>query len=136
MSADRRVARRTVFGAGLATTVAALAGCGDGKKSPAAGETPGAGASADSLLPAEAGASASGQAQGVSTAPYSGKLVDTMKRYLVPISENPKHPGYAGAVVHVNIGGRTVTHAAVGDALRYGAGAVELPARSRVAMRP
>jgi CubicO group peptidase (beta-lactamase class C family) len=83
-----------------------------------------------------AAAGASAPPAGVLAAPYSQKLVDTLKKYLAPTSDNPKHPGYAGAVVHVNVAGKTTTHAAVGDALRYGAGPVELAANKRVAMRP
>ncbi|WP_432842879.1 serine hydrolase [Dactylosporangium sp. CA-092794] len=149
MSADRRLGRRAVLGAGFAASVAALAGCGqdapaatDGTPSPGAseGEAPLAAGGEDGgsagLAAGSAGPSASGAAGQVLSAPYSAKLVDALKKYLVPTSDNPKHPGYAGAVVLVNAGGKVVTHAAVGDALRYGAGPVELPANKRVAMRP
>ncbi|MER7283685.1 serine hydrolase domain-containing protein [Dactylosporangium sp. NPDC000244] len=141
---DRRFGRRAVLGAGLAASVAALSGCGPDSVSPAAAPSD---AASDGPVPGEppaavegvaglsgsASASPSGQ---ILTAPYSGKVVDVLKRYLVPTSDNPKHPGYAGAAVLVNVGGKVTTHAAVGDALRYGAGPVELPAKSRVAMRP
>ncbi|MFF5232410.1 serine hydrolase domain-containing protein [Dactylosporangium sp. NPDC000521] len=149
MSTDHRLNRRTMLGAGLATTVATLAGCGGSNTAAgtaptgsAPADTAGTAASADlgpsasASASASASPSASAQGQQILSAPYSGKLVETMKRYLVPTSDNPKHPGYAGAVVLVNVGGKVTTHAAVGDALRYGAGAVELPAKSRVAMRP
>ncbi|MFC4037334.1 serine hydrolase domain-containing protein [Dactylosporangium siamense] len=146
MSADRRLDRRAVLGAGLAAGVAALAGCGD--KADPAGVTPSGSAEATAadgvtgdaaaggagLGPASASASAPGQQ--VLAAPYSRRLVEILQQNLVPTSANPKHPGYAGAVVLTNVGGKVTTHAAVGDALRYGSGAVELPARSRVAMRP
>jgi CubicO group peptidase (beta-lactamase class C family) len=148
MSLDRRIGRRAVLGAGLAACVAALGGCGDDPATPSGSDPSGSASGSASDAPAvadaegAAGLSASGsasaaaQGQQILSAPYSGKLVDTLKRYLVPSSDNPKHPGYAGAVVLVNVGGKVVTHASVGDALRYSAGPVELPAKSRVAMRP
>jgi CubicO group peptidase (beta-lactamase class C family) len=59
-----------------------------------------------------------------------------MAKYLKPTPDNPKHPGYAGAVALAIVDGRPVVHTAVGHALRYGAGPRELPARQQVAMRP
>jgi CubicO group peptidase (beta-lactamase class C family) len=70
------------------------------------------------------------------SAPYAGRLVETLRRYLAPTPDNPKHPGYAGAVALVGVNGAVTVHAAVGDALRYRSGPVELPPASRVAMRP
>lgn len=149
MPFERRLGRRAVLGAGLATSVAALAGC-DGDPKTTAGGGPSAGAAG----PMPAGSMPAGSAEAVPdggraglagaaapdqqilSAPYSAKLVDTMRRCLVPTPDNPKHPGYAGAVVLVNVAGRVTTHASVGYALRYGAGPVELPEKSRVAMRP
>lgn len=61
--------------------------------------------------------------------------MQTLTRYLKPTKENPNHPTYAGAVALVLVNGREVIRVAVGDALRYGAGPVELPASKRVAMR-
>ncbi|WP_432993233.1 serine hydrolase domain-containing protein [Dactylosporangium sp. CA-233914] len=147
MSLDRRFGRRALLGAGFAASAAALAGCGDGGHPAAAPSGPAGSAAGDApVAEAEgvAGLAASGSpsaspsavAGQILSAPYSGKLVDTLKRYLVPTSDNPKHPGYPGAVVLVNVGGKVTTHAAVGDALRYGAGPVELAASKRVAMRP
>jgi CubicO group peptidase (beta-lactamase class C family) len=72
----------------------------------------------------------------VLAAAYSRRLVEILRRYLVPGVDNPGHPGYAGAVVLVMVDGTVTTHASVGYALRYGAGPVDLPERSRVAMRP
>ncbi|WP_433060929.1 serine hydrolase domain-containing protein [Dactylosporangium sp. CS-033363] len=148
MLSDRRLGRRAALGAGFASSVAALAGCGpSGDPAPGGSAAPSASgaedvvaaepAAADGVagLSASGSASASGPGQ-ILSAPYSGKLVDTLKRYLVPTADNPKHPGYAGAVVLVNVGGKVTTHAAVGEALHWGAGPVELPAKSRVAMRP
>jgi CubicO group peptidase (beta-lactamase class C family) len=68
--------------------------------------------------------------------PYAEPLSRTVKRYLRPTTENPRHPTYAGAVVLVTVDGETTVHTAVGDALRYGTGPVELPAAKRVAIRP
>ncbi|GAA4696963.1 hypothetical protein Prum_063270 [Phytohabitans rumicis] len=69
-------------------------------------------------------------------APYVAKLTSTLQRFLKPTTENPKHPTYAGAVALVMVGGKVTAQVAVGHALRYGAGPVELPAAKRVAMRP
>ncbi|MGH3545201.1 MAG: serine hydrolase domain-containing protein [Mycobacteriales bacterium] len=68
--------------------------------------------------------------------PYGEPIVDALRRHLAPTSENPLHPAYAGAVALVAVGGRTTMVAAVGDALRYDTGPVELPPARRVAMRP
>jgi CubicO group peptidase (beta-lactamase class C family) len=140
------LARRAVLGAGLAAAVGAVAGCADrsttgqagalASGSPGAAESTGPSAAASASASGSAGPSASASGPQVLAAPYSAKLVETMKRYLVPTPDNPKHPGYAGAVVLVRVNGKVTTHAAVGDALRYGAGPVELAAKSRVAMRP
>ncbi|MGI5239480.1 serine hydrolase domain-containing protein [Dactylosporangium sp. CA-139066] len=148
MLGERGIGRRGLLGAGLAAATAALAGCGDDPAgAPAAGPSgsdPVAGGSDAAAAPvgdeglaglASAGASAPPPGT-VLAAPYSAKLVEVMKRYLVPTSDNPKHPGYAGAVVLTDVAGKVTTHAAVGDALRYGAGPVELAAGKRVAMRP
>jgi CubicO group peptidase (beta-lactamase class C family) len=137
------VTRRTVLGAGLAAA-ATLAGCGHrsstvsarpvGSATPepagpsAAGAEPAASVSASPTPPPSGGQ--------VLSAPYSARLVDTMRRYLVPTPENPQHPGYAGSVVLVKVNGTVTTHASVGYAVRYGAGPVDLPEKSRVVMRP
>ncbi|MFG2039963.1 serine hydrolase domain-containing protein [Dactylosporangium sp. NPDC048998] len=149
MPLDRHLGRRGVLGAGFAASVAALAGCGsdpgttatggpsgsDTDSAPAAGEPAVAGDEGAAALGA-ASASPSAAGQQVLAAPYSAKLVETMKRYLVPTADNPKHPGYAGAVVLVDVDGKVTTHASVGYALRYGSGPVELAESSRVLMRP
>jgi CubicO group peptidase (beta-lactamase class C family) len=119
------ISRRAALGLGLATTVAALTGCtdsGDG--------SPGAGSSADvtpspSVPPTR---SVNGEMLGE-------ELVATLRRYLEPTPENPEHPTYAGAVALVTIGGQRVASASVGEALRYGAGAVLLPPNQRVPMQ-
>lgn len=69
-------------------------------------------------------------------APYASRLVQTLSKYLLPTPEIPGHHGYPGAVVLVAVNGEVVVRAAVGDALRYKAGPVELPRSKRVPMRP
>jgi CubicO group peptidase (beta-lactamase class C family) len=132
--------RRSVLGAGLAAA-GTLAGCRDQSTTawsqPQSSATPSAAASAPAVPAGPSAPAPSGSTSGqVLAAPYSGRLVTTLKRYLAPTPENPKHPGYAGAVVHVTVNGTLTTHASVGYALRYRAGPVELPEKSRVAMRP
>ena len=61
------------------------------------------------------------------------KLNAALSRFLRPTKENPKHPTFAGAVALVSVGGKVKSRAVVGDALRYGAGPVELPPAKRVA---
>src|SRR6185369_14938495 len=64
------------------------------------------------------------------------RLRETLTRFLAPTPENPNHPTYAGAVALVTVDGAAAAQVAVGDALRYQAGPVELPPEQRVAMRP
>ncbi len=119
------ISRRAALGLGLASTVAALTGCAE-----TGDESPGAVASAD-VIPSPS----------VTPAPsidgelLRQELVATLGRYLEPTPENPDHPTYAGAVALVTIGGQRVAGAAVGEALRYGAGAVLLPPDQRVPMQ-
>jgi CubicO group peptidase (beta-lactamase class C family) len=133
--------RRTVLGAGLAAA-ATLTGCGERQTvawhEPGGSPAPDSSAPASAVEPSPSGSASASPAprSSVLAAPYSGRLVDVLQRGLTPTPENPNHPGYAGAVVHVSVNGTVTTHAAVGHALRYGAGPVELPERSRVAMRP
>jgi CubicO group peptidase (beta-lactamase class C family) len=67
---------------------------------------------------------------------YVGRVHTTLTKYLKPTADNPNHPGYAGAVALVLVDGKTTLHTAVGHALRYKAGPVELPASQRVAAKP
>jgi CubicO group peptidase (beta-lactamase class C family) len=69
-------------------------------------------------------------------APYTSRLLDTVRRYLAPTRENPRHPTYAGAVALLAVDGEIRVHLATGDALRYDNGPVELPPSRRVAMHP
>jgi CubicO group peptidase (beta-lactamase class C family) len=142
------LSRRALLGAGAATGVAAITGCAN-KAAPvwteSAAATPGVpvadqasvgpGASAAAAVPSQP---ASAAAPGHTTAPaaYAGRVHNAMTKYLKPTPDNPSHPGYAGAVTLVMVNGATTLHAAVGDALRYKAGPVELPVSQRVAMRP
>jgi CubicO group peptidase (beta-lactamase class C family) len=133
------VSRRLLLGAGLAAATSTLTGCGG--RTRASWSTPGAAGSAapGQILagPTPSGsAGASGPPGTVASAPYAAPLTATLKRYLVPTPENPSHPGYAGAVGLVTVNGVVTVHTAVGDALRYAAGPVELPPAKRVAMRP
>jgi CubicO group peptidase (beta-lactamase class C family) len=115
------LSRRTVLGAGLAAGAATLAGCGGHAT---------AGWADPDLAPTGATASAS-----PGPAAYADRMLATLERFLGPTPQNPDHPTYAGAVVLVVVDGVVSLHAAVGDALRYGAGPRELPSAQRVAMR-
>jgi serine-type D-Ala-D-Ala carboxypeptidase len=108
--------RRAILGAGLA---AALTGCGR------------------SFAPRHAEPVATRQPLTAAAvpAPDAGAVKTTLTKYLKPTKDNPKHPGYAGAVALVLQDGRTRLLTAVGSALRYNAGPVELPVAKRVAMR-
>ncbi|GAB7040021.1 hypothetical protein JCM9533A_38710 [Catenuloplanes niger JCM 9533] len=63
-------------------------------------------------------------------------LEAVLTTHLSPTRDNPRHPGYAGAVALAWRDGLPLAGATVGDALRYRAGPVELPAEDRVPMRP
>jgi CubicO group peptidase (beta-lactamase class C family) len=63
-------------------------------------------------------------------------VVEILRRCLLPTPDHPNHPSYAGAVVLAAVDGEITVHEAVGDALRYTAGPVELSEGERVAMRP
>jgi CubicO group peptidase (beta-lactamase class C family) len=118
--------RRGLLGAGLAAGAALVTGCGDDPTpawrpgtdpSPAATTTP----------PPPARTLAAGTEE---------RLRETLTRFLAPTPENPNHATYAGAVALVTVDGAAAAQVAVGDALRYKAGPVELPPDQRVAMRP
>lgn len=124
------VRRRAVLGAGFAAAATALTGCGERATAVWAQ----AGATASPTHHANSGLGKAPAAKG--GVPYASRVTAAVRRYLVPTPENPNHPTYAGAVALVSVNGVTTVHAAVGHALRYGAGPVELPAAERVAMRP
>jgi len=130
--------RRAALGAGLAAGVVALTGCDRSSARPGtplwaervAGEQPlDAEAGVEPVRPSTARVAAAGPA------PYAGAVKATLTKYLKPTRDNPKHPGYAGAVALVLQDGQTRLLTAVGSALRYAAGPVELPAAKRVPMR-
>jgi CubicO group peptidase (beta-lactamase class C family) len=142
-----RVARRTVLGAGLAAAVGAMTACSD--RPPVSWNPP----SSDTTHAPRASPTPTPPAARVSSPTdlvftpgrtlraaaerpaYHDRLVDTVARRLRPTPENPRHPSYAGGVVLAAVDGAVAVHAAVGDALRYGTGPVELPPAERVAMR-
>lgn len=135
------VRRRTLLGVSLGAAASVLTGCGKAGdprwSSPA--DTPDGSAGGLPATGAPAGPSASPTASPGPTAtgaPYAPRVTQTLKRYLVPTPENPNHPTYAGAVALVLVNGRVTVHSAVGEALRYSAGPVLLPADRRVAARP
>ncbi|MGN9906019.1 serine hydrolase domain-containing protein [Phytohabitans sp. LJ34] len=123
--------RRSVLGAGLAAAGAGLAGCGPRPEalwaSPASAPA--------SAAPRSTAPSASPSPSASAAAAAKSKLTAALERFLKPTKENPKHPTYAGAVALVLVDGKVQAQAAVGHALRYTAGPVELPADKRVPMR-
>ncbi|WP_250008178.1 serine hydrolase [Actinoplanes sp. M2I2] len=113
--------RRHLLGAGAAALTATAAGCGRDK--------PG-------WVDGQPGGGAGGGAAAAAAAPaYLAPLKAVLTKYLKPTTANPKHPTYAGAVAVVMVNNSTTATVAVGHALRYGAGPVELAAAKRVAMR-
>jgi CubicO group peptidase (beta-lactamase class C family) len=133
--------RRSVISAGLAAAAAAgLAGCAgqsspvwaDGQASPG---PEGSGAAAGSKpVPTTTSTPSAAASKPRRAASYEAKLTAELRRFLKPTPENPNHPTYAGAVALVMVNGRVDSHVAVGHALRYGAGPVELPEAKRVPM--
>lgn len=134
--------RRRFIGTGLTAAAAAgLAGCAgrsstvwaDGQASPG---PPGSGAGAAGTKPRPTATQTPSPAapKPRAVASYEAKLSAELRRFLKPTAENPNHPTYAGAVALVMINGRVDSHIAVGHALRYGAGPVELAEAKRVPM--
>ncbi|WP_433796283.1 serine hydrolase domain-containing protein [Actinoplanes sp. CA-252034] len=114
------VDRRAFLGAGFAAT-AALAGC----------------AARPQVVRPDALRTVPGPAAAPAAGPqYTTAVTGILTRNLKPTPQNPKHPGYAGAVALAMVDGKVTMHTAVGHALRYAAGPRELPAGRRVAMRP
>ncbi|MBL7258561.1 serine hydrolase domain-containing protein [Paractinoplanes lichenicola] len=110
--------RRHLLGAGTAALAATVTGCGR---------------SASGWID---GQSSGGTGGGAAAAPaYVAPLKAVLTKYLKPTTANPKHPTYAGAALVVMVNNSTTVNLAVGHALRYGAGPVELAAAKRVAMR-
>jgi CubicO group peptidase (beta-lactamase class C family) len=136
------VRRRTVLSAGLGAA-ATLAGCGSRPTTPvwssAVPSPSGAVRPAPTVRPTspEDLVFSPGRVldEQLRPAPYAAALSETVRRYLQPTRENPKHPVYPGAVVLASVDGQLTALDAVGDALRFGVGPVELPAAQRVPMR-
>ncbi|WP_229070024.1 serine hydrolase [Actinoplanes sp. DH11] len=111
---------------GTGTNGAGTNGAGTG-----GAEAGGAGTGSDG-----AGGTGEVTADGVAaTAAYTAPLTKVLTKYLKPTKANPKHPTYAGAVAVVMVDGKVTANIAVGHALRYKAGPVELAAAKRVPMR-
>ncbi|WP_433297581.1 serine hydrolase domain-containing protein [Actinoplanes sp. CA-030573] len=134
------VSRRAVLGASVAATTAVLTGCGrsPGSATPTWASPVGDAEPLASTPLASRAAPAPSAARSTkitAAAPYGARVTATLTKYLKPTSDNPKHPGYAGAVALVAQDGKAQFTTSVGHALRYGAGPVDLPAAKRVAMR-
>jgi CubicO group peptidase (beta-lactamase class C family) len=134
--------RRAILSAGFAATAATVAGCGD-RRSPV-WATPEADVATTAAAPPGVAAGAGGaptpgplstSTKQFVSAGYGANVKAVLTKYLKPTPDNPKHPGYAGAVALVMVNNRTTVLTAVGHALRYKAGPVELPASKRVAMK-
>ena len=128
--------RRLILRSGLAASVAAVAGCDDPPRwvQPSASSSP----SPDRPVRTTEPSFTPGRVLRPSAlAPgYAAALMRTVSRYLAPTPDNRRHPTYAGAVALVAVDGAVTVHEAVGDALRYDVGPVDLPPERRVAMRP
>ncbi|WP_203700542.1 serine hydrolase domain-containing protein [Asanoa iriomotensis] len=135
------VSRRTVLGGGLAAAVGALtAACADPAtpewaQSGGGLETPGAGRAGLGKQGSTPAPSAKPSATTAAPKPTDTRMSAALTRFLAPTKENPDHPTYAGAVALVTVGGKVQTEVAVGDALRYKAGPVELAPAQRVKTR-
>lgn len=127
------VTRRAVLGTGLAAVAAGLAGCGP-QESSASWAQPGVD-DAPTLSPSPSRSPSSSPSSTPSPSSSPAPLTAALERFLKPTKENPKHPTYAGAVALVMVDGKVKAEVAVGHALRYTAGPVELPAAKRVPMR-
>jgi CubicO group peptidase (beta-lactamase class C family) len=113
--------RRHVLSAGAAALTAAAAGCD---------REAGAWHDGQSFTGGTGGGAVAAAAPA-----YVAPLRAVLTKYLKPTTANPKHPTYAGAALVVMVNNATTVSLAVGHALRYGAGPVELAAAKRVAMR-
>lgn len=130
------LSRRLVLRSGLAASVAAVAGCAD----PPRWVQPSASSSRSPDRPVRTTELSFTPGRVLSTSAlgpgYAVPLMRTVSRYLAPTPDNRRHPTYAGAVALVAVDGAVTVHEAVGDALRYDVGPVDLPPDRRVAMRP
>jgi CubicO group peptidase (beta-lactamase class C family) len=121
MIAAMSMTRRHVLGASAAVLTAAAAGCGR---------------EASTRHEEQTSTGGTGGGAAAAAAPsYVAPLKAVLTKYLKPTAANPKHPTYAGAALVVMVNNATTASLAVGHALRYGAGPVELAPAKRVAMR-
>jgi CubicO group peptidase (beta-lactamase class C family) len=134
------IRRRTVLGGGLAAAAATLAGCADRSGPVWTEPAPVPMADQVTVAPSKAAGTAAkptpAQTRAAAPPAYAARVQNVLTKYLKPTADNPKHPGYAGAVALVLVDGKTTLHTAVGHALRYKAGPVELAASKRVPMKP
>ncbi|MGN9808743.1 serine hydrolase domain-containing protein [Micromonospora sp. BQ11] len=132
--------RRSLLAAGLATAAVTVTGCREQARSsgsgPAASTPTAAGRAGATAVPGSTGTGVAPPAPASAPHALEARLSAELTRHLRPTRENPKHPGYAGAVALCQVDGRVVARVAVGRALRYGAGAVPLPESRQVPMRP
>ncbi|MEV6931946.1 serine hydrolase domain-containing protein [Dactylosporangium sp. NPDC051485] len=125
------LSRRRVLALGGAAAV--LAGCGPRRRAPLP-----AGPSAQPSPVSQAWSIPVGLPAPWKEPPVSrfdAGLRAAVGRYLRPTPERPAHPMYPGAVAFAAVDGRVAAHFAAGDAVRYGADRVELPADARVPAR-
>src|SRR5262245_45767730 len=128
-SLARPVSRRSLLRIGAATCAALSASCtyDADPTAPPSGRSAST-ASETTSGPRSGGTGTGGPTLRIAAAPasYRPQLLAVLRRHLKPTPANPKHPAYAGAVALVAVNGEIVVHEAVGDALRYGNGPVEL----------
>ncbi|MGQ5259844.1 serine hydrolase domain-containing protein [Micromonospora sp. ZYX-F-536] len=124
-----RIDRRSMLGLGLSAAAVALTGCQAKTPAEQAGSW---------QTPTEPVAGQGGSAGRIVRTPrtLTQRLTGVLNVHLQPTSQNPSHPTYAGAVALAVTGGQTSGQATVGEALRFDAGPVLLPAAQRVRMRP
>jgi CubicO group peptidase (beta-lactamase class C family) len=130
------ISRRTVIGGGLAFTGAAITGSALNGCTRDLGVARRTGETARDVAGSPSSQPAAASPVSPATAEYAPHLVAALRRYLAPAPDHPVHPAYSGAVVLTSVDGVVTAHEAVGDALRCGAGPVELPVARRVPMRP
>ncbi|WP_433529239.1 serine hydrolase domain-containing protein [Micromonospora sp. CA-263727] len=122
-------------GTGSSAAPSTSASAGGPAGASAAPATEGLGAAPGSSASASAGGTITGQAGIGAPSPFGRALATELTRHLKPTSANPNHPAYGGAVVLCQVDGKVIGSAAVGKALRYGAGPVLLPEAQQVDMR-
>jgi CubicO group peptidase (beta-lactamase class C family) len=132
-----RLSRRCLLSGGLAAASTLVAACSSPSSAPVpSGPGPPTPGASTTGAPATPG-TPRGLTRASTPAAYQDRLVATLTHHLqAGAAGHPDHPGFAGAVVLVAVDGVVTAHAAVGHALRYGVGPVDLPADRRVAMRP